>query len=335
MEALPGESANFLHAVARAQLPEGPSATTVSRLAVEFSFPESIVEDWVGRFGATETEALCRASNEPGPVAIRVNTLRCTVDECRNSLAGENIGSRAGTVAARSLILTKRVTLPSLKTFRDGFFEMQDEGSQLVMQLLGPQPGELIVDACAGGGGKSLHAAALMENRGRVVALDTDARRLEHLRPRAVRAGVGIVEIVTPARRRETLRNLAGSADGVLVDAPCSGVGTFRRNPDAKLRFTMRMSEVFSRRQRSMLEESATIVRPGGRLVYATCTLLRGENENVVEDFLARHSEFTAAPASEYLARTGQTIQHGPFLLLLPHSTGTDGFFAALLYRSR
>jgi 16S rRNA (cytosine967-C5)-methyltransferase len=333
MAELPGNASGFLAAVSEIRIPGSLTVAETDRIALEYSYPVSIVSEWVGRFGAGEAEQLCRAGNEPGPACIRVNTLRSDAASCLAALAAEGVEARAGSVAPDALILPGRVNLPSLRPFRDGLFEMQDEGSQIVTLLFGPRPGELIVDACAGGGGKTLHAAALMENRGRILAADTDGRRLEQLRQRLLRAGAHIAEIVPPAARRKTLQELTGKADGVLIDAPCSGTGTFRRAPDAKLRYTERMSVSFAKTQRQLLEEHAPLVRPGGRLVYATCSLLRRENEDVVTDFLARHPEFSPGSPAEYLSRTGMAPIEGPALLLLPHRTGTDGFFAALLFR--
>jgi len=191
-----------------------------------------------------------------------------------------------------------------------------------------------VVDACAGGGGKTLHLAALMQNTGSLIAIDTDERKLEHLRMRAFRAGVSNVRTLSAQSQLAEIRRLDGRADAVLVDAPCSGLGTLRRNPGLKLGFRSDTSTRLASTQRSLLDSYAALVKPGGRLVYSTCTLLRRENEEIAEDFLSRSSGFSLARAGEILQKEGITVDSdSPYLLLLPHRTNTDGFFAAVFTR--
>jgi 16S rRNA (cytosine967-C5)-methyltransferase len=191
-----------------------------------------------------------------------------------------------------------------------------------------------VVDACAGGGGKTLHLAAMMMNRGEVVALDVDEMRLKNLTERTRRAGAAIVRSTVIDRTAGLPADLAGRADAVLVDAPCSGVGTFRRNPAAKLTFTGDFVVAASRTQKNLLSTYAGLVRPGGRLVYSTCTLLRQENEDIVEGFVSEHPDFSFLSAPDLLrSRAVQVPGEGPFLTLFPHQTSTDGFFAAVLVR--
>jgi len=234
------------------------------------------------------------------------------------------------------LVVEKRAPLESIQAFKDGWFEMQDEGSQLLSLLLQLRGGMTVVDACAGAGGKSLHMSAMMNNQGTVFALDVDQRRLRNLTTRAVRAGALNIRTVTLEGNGDPLHHLIGSADAVLVDAPCSGVGTYRRNPGLKLRFSAEKVEKLARKQRSLLEFYAPLVRAGGRLVYSTCTLLQQENEAVIENFLWRHDDFHVLSARDILAAAGVSLDMTePYLLLLPHKTHTDGFFAAVLERAR
>ena len=321
--------ARLLDAIERIPIPP-TGADPIQRLTLSHSIPESIVREWVVRYGEEEADLLCEASNAPAPITIRVNTLRCTVGECQVMLQKEGLPSARTRLSPAGLVLGKRVNVQALRTFREGAFEMQDEGSQLVSLLLEPAPGARVVDACAGAGGKTLHIAALMQNTGSVLAIDSEKRRLDALRERCVRAGVTIVR--TCEAGDQLMHRSKREAEAVLIDAPCTGVGTFRRNPGAKMGFTPHSLPEAVRRQHSILEEYSRLLKPGGRLVYATCSLLMEENEEVVGRFLRDHPEFHPVPASEILARQGIALPSpSPYLTLLPHRTGTDGFFAAVL----
>ena len=300
------------------------------RVSTVFSLPEGIVREWMERYGEQETEELCRALNEPAPTTARVNTLRCTVEECQAALAASGVRVHPGRHAPDALIFAQRPAVQTLEPFRRGWFEMQDEGSQLISLLLNPLPGELVVDVCAGAGGKSLHCAAMMGNRGKIVATDRDRRKLERLRERAQRAGASIIEVTPDGDLRA---DLSGQADAVLVDAPCSGVGTLRRNPGAKAMLSEEASRSYAETQFGILRDSAALVRPGGRLVYATCTMLWRENEGVVERFCAAQQEFRVVPVQHVMAPGTSPGFSGPFLTLTPHHHGTDGFFGAVLRR--
>jgi 16S rRNA (cytosine967-C5)-methyltransferase len=333
--ALPGlDTESILRALPATGLPEAIRADTVQHIATLHSLPSSVVREWVDRWGAAETALLAETLNRQAPLSLRVNPLRCSVEQCRESLAAAGVETGPSVLAPTALVLRRRVTLDSLEPYRDGWFEMQDEGSQLLSLLLQPSPGMTVVDACAGGGGKTLHIAALMQNTGSLTAIDMDERKLEHLRMRVFRAGVSIVHILSARSRQAEIHRLDGRADAVLVDAPCSGIGTLRRNPGLKLGFRSDLSARFAATQRQLLDVYAGLVKPGGRLVYSTCTLLRRENEEIVDDFLHRSSEFTLIPAGEILQKQGIAIDaDSPHLLLLPHRTTTDGFFAAVFVR--
>ncbi len=330
--ALPADTA--LRALQTIELPDELLADPVKRLATLYSMPLPVVEHWFTRFGASETAALCLSLNKQAPTAIRVNTLRTTVEECAAHLAGWGLETHRTPLSPFGLVLDKRAPLESLAPFREGWFEMQDEGSQLLTLLLNPREGMTIVDACAGAGGKALHAAALMANRGTVLALDVDQKRLRNLVHRSTRAGATCIRTGLIERNGDVLQGLQGTADAVLVDAPCSGVGTYRRNPGLKMRFGMEKVEKLARKQRSLLEAYAPLVKAGGCLVYATCTLMQEENEDVVEKFLVAHPDFRLTSASGALARWDVHLQFpSSHFLLLPHVTCTDGFFAAVMER--
>ncbi|MCC6398265.1 MAG: RsmB/NOP family class I SAM-dependent RNA methyltransferase [Bacteroidetes bacterium] len=239
-----------------------------------------------------------------------------------------------GKLSPFALAFHRRVVLDDIPAYRDGWFEMQDEGSQLLSLLLQPEPGMTVVDACAGGGGKTLHLAALLGNRGVLVAVDADRRKMQNLRERARRAGATISQSIEARHDDAALKGLRCKADGVLVDAPCTGLGTTRRNPWLKSQWTTERSRQMAALQHAILEASACMVKSGGRLVYSTCTLVRAENEEVVQRFLQGHPEFSLASASEALQAWGiRTREQAPMLSLWPHETDTDGFFAALLRR--
>jgi 16S rRNA (cytosine967-C5)-methyltransferase len=217
--------------------------------------------------------------------------------------------------------------------FRDGLFEIQDEGSQLLSVLLEPRRHEMVVDFCAGAGGKTLHIGALMANSGTLYAFDTVAKRLEKLKPRLKRSGLQNVRTVAIAHENdERVRRLHGKIDRVLVDAPCSGTGTLRRNPDIKWR-AIDLAELTAAQTR-ILDAASGLLKVGGRLVYATCSLLREENDAVVDAFRARHPQFAPVAAAEILARRNIALaMPDAALRLTPHRHGTDGFFAAVLER--
>lgn len=326
----------FLAALMSVQLPAEILGDPVLRLAAEQSFPEFIVAEWVQEFGPDETEQLCITLNRPAPTTIRVNTIRGTREECREVLKNEGIEAEPTQLSPVGLRFPKRVDVNTLRTFRDGWFEVQDEGSQLVTLLLEVAPGKVIVDACAGGGGKTLHIGALLAHAGCIIAIDSDERRLAEISPRVERAGVRNLRILHAVRDANAIGELTAAADGVLIDAPCSGVGTFRRNPGSKTRVTPAWIEELAAIQRSLLERYASLVKPGGRIVYSTCTLIRKENEECAWAFVARRPEFTLLHAGPILVKQGIRIaEDSAFLKLLPHRTGTDGFFAAVFERTR
>jgi 16S rRNA (cytosine967-C5)-methyltransferase len=219
--------------------------------------------------------------------------------------------------------------------FLSGALEVQDEGSQLLGLLVAPRRRDLVVDFCAGAGGKTLLLADLMQSHGRLYAYDTSDRRLANLKLRAARAGLSNVQSQLIGSEQDArLRRLRAKADRVLVDAPCSGFGTLRRNPDLKWRQTPASIAEMSAKQASILEAAARLVRLGGRLVYGTCSLLREENEDVVDAFLAAQRDFSLRPAAEVLAHARVPLDTGDYLRVSPHEHGCDGFFAAVLQRT-
>lgn len=297
--------------------------------AERLNVPDDIHAAWLAELGPPETARLADALKGQAPVDLRVNTIKAGRDEARAALAAAGAESTPTSYAPAGLRLGKRVALQSLAPFRDGWVEPQDEGSQLLALLLAAKPGERVADWCAGAGGKTLALAAQMQDRGELVAMDADPARLDRMRPRLQRAGVHCVRL--RAMSPPSMQERPEPFDAVFVDAPCSGTGTWRRQPEARLKSLE--VPALTRLQGDILAAAAVQVRPGGRLVYATCSLLRVENEGVVERFVATHPDFVVDDAGAVLAAQGIDLP-GRYLKLYPHRHGTDGFFGACLRRA-
>lgn len=302
---------------------------------VRASLPDWLADRLVAQYGPEEADALAQALNRPAPVDLRVNTLKIKHDELAQRLTAAGFACDPTPYSPGGLRLRERASVFRTALFRDGLFEVQDEGSQIVSFLLEPRRGETIVDFCAGAGGKTLHLGALMANTGTLYAFDTAAPRLERLAPRLRRAGLSNVRVVALAHERDArAQRLYGKIDKVLVDAPCSRTGTLRRHPDVKWRSIELAALVDT--QRRILAAAAPLLRSGGRLVYATCSVLAEENEAVIAEFLAAHPDFRLVPAGPVLARRHIALDAAPdgSVRLYPHRHGTDGFYAAILSRA-
>jgi 16S rRNA (cytosine967-C5)-methyltransferase len=310
-----------------------------SRIGIEYSFPDWMVNKFIELYGENETEKICASLNEQAPITLRVNTLKTTIEQCRADLDKQGVATTRTPLSPFGLNLTKRINVFSLPVFRDGWFEVQDEGSQLLPLLIDPKPNIKLLDVCAGAGGKTLEFAALMKNRGEIFATDINLFRLEELRKRLKRAGAQNVRVIDIQAVEDLEERYAGFFDIVFVDAPCSGLGTVRRNPGMKWMVTEQTVDEVSEKQKAILHSSAALVKPGGRLVYATCTLLRQENEEVIENLLKQHLEFNLVDINELLQKCPPLVQNktrvstNSFLKLIPHIDGTDGFFCAVMER--
>ena len=301
--------------------------------AVRDDMPDWLHALLVAQYGEENVPRLVRAMNQAAPLDLRANTLKTGRDDLRAALAADGIVAEPTPYSPIGLRLRDKPALAKHPLFLGGHFEVQDEGSQLLGALLEARRGEMVVDFCAGAGGKTLLIGAQMRNTGRLYAFDVSDKRLSNLKPRLARSGLSNVHPVRIEHERDAkVKRLAGKMDRVLVDAPCSGLGTLRRNPDLKWRQDETAVAELNAKQTAILAAAATLVRPGGRLVYATCSLLTAENEAVVQDFLAKHPDFCLRPASEILAKQGITLD-GEMLRLLPHLHDTDAFFAAVLER--
>lgn len=278
--------------------------------------------------------AVCRALSAKPPQSLRVNTLRTTREAAQAALAQEGIETVPAPYSPDGLLVKGKKKIVASKAWQDGLIEIQDEGSQLVGRLCAAGPGQIVVDGCAGAGGKTLHLAATMQGKGTVYAFDVHHGRLAALQKRAARAGAHNIR-VQALDEGKLRKRLAGRADIVLVDAPCSGSGVLRRNPDIAWTLTKATVSRLAQEQRTLLHTYAPLVRPGGCLVYATCSLLEEENEVAVRAFLAENPSFVVDDAAVRLRAQGIEVPGiGPLLRLDPFHHGTDGFFAAVLQRS-
>ena len=300
--------------------------------------------DWLAgalreELGAEAFAALADAMLQPAPLDLRINPLKTRREAVQRELAEAGIEAQPTPYSPWGLRVSAKPALQRLGVFTRGEVEVQDEGSQLLALLTDPKRGEMVVDFCAGAGGKTLALGAAMRNTGRLYAWDTSGHRLDAMKPRLARSGLSNVHPAQLAHERdERIKRLAGKIDRVLVDAPCSGLGTLRRNPDLKWRQSPQAVAELQAKQAAILDSAARLLKPGGRLVYATCSLLRAENEVVADAFqAAQAAAFEPLPAGELLAQAhvaqAAGLDQGGRLRLWPQRHGTDGFFAAVWRR--
>ncbi len=327
--ALPREEVAWLQrlkAVAREDVP----------FEVRCDLPDWVIARLRGHLSEEALLAIAQSLQHPAPLDLRVNLLKSDRDTVLQALLAEGIDAQASPYAPTGLRLGGKPALQRHPLFLSGAIEVQDEGSQLLAYLVAPRRGEMVADFCAGAGGKTLALAALMRSRGRIYAFDVSEKRLARLKPRLARSGASNVDMRhIESERDPKLGRLTGKLDRVLVDAPCSGLGTVRRNPDLKWRQSEAALAELALKQAAILRAASRLVKTGGRLVYATCSFLPEENETIVRHFLDAHPDFRVLDAAAVLA--GQQIdlpQTGEFLHLSPAVHGTDCFFAAVLERA-
>ena len=300
--------------------------------AVQADLPDWLWDRLVATYGTQEAGAIAQGLLAPAPLDLRVNLLKATRERVLAELGAE----AAATVLSPSGIRMRgKPAINRHALFLAGAIEVQDEGSQLLAYLVAPRRGEMVADFCAGAGGKTLALSMLMHGTGRVYAMDVSEKRLRELAPRAARAGISNVHPIALSGENDIrVKRLAGKLDRVLVDAPCSGFGTLRRNPDLKWRHREGAIAELAAKQARILGAAAKLVKPGGRLVYATCSILPDENEAVADAFAASHPDFTPLSCRKLLAAQRIPLDTGERLRLWPHVHGTDGFFAAAFSRT-
>ena len=326
----PAEFVNaVLRSFTRAPGPPRLPANPVEAAGVRWSFPDWIAARWIARYGMEEAERLMAALDERPPVTIRANTLRITREDLAARLRDEELAETDPTALAPEGLTVRRGAVSRWAAFAAGWCAIQDEASMLIARLLDPRPGEQVADTCAAPGTKATHLAQLMGNRGRIVAMDPNAARLRLLTQAAARLGIDIVEAHAGGVAAVGGR-WKGRCDRVLVDAPCSNLGVLRRNPDVKWNRDEVDLVRLAEKQRGILAVAAELARPGGRLVYATCSLEPEENELIVRGFLDGHPDWKVDPPVDF------PVAPGPdgFVRCLPHVHGTDGFTAVRLARA-
>lgn len=311
----------------KGRFPEGCGNATL-QLALKEQHPEWLVRRFVKEFGFDAAEALCRFDNRRAPVSIRTNTLKTSPSELMLQLASLGVDAVRSSYVDEGFVLEGYGSLDALAPLQEGYCQVQDESSMLVAHVVDPMPGDLVLDVCSAPGGKTTHMAAMMGDRGRIVACDIYEHKIRRVMDNANRLGIHIIEPKLKDARK-IHEDFKGKADRVLVDAPCSGLGVLRRKPDSRWRKTPEMLRELPKLQLEILESASACVRSGGILVYSTCTITHEENQDVARTFLAGHPEFVLEHTGKRLpvARCDEMVQ------LYPWCDGTDGFFIACMRR--
>lgn len=308
-------------------------------LAVQADVRDWLWDKLVAQYGEAEALTIARSMHEQATLDLRVNTIKGERDEVMAKFIAENTSGETNIsktpYSPIGIRMPSRLNISRHVLFTEGKIEVQDEGSQLLAHLVAPKRGMMVADFCAGAGGKSLAIGALMRNTGRLYAFDVSEKRLHNLGQRLKRSGLSNLNAqVISSENDQKLKRLNGKFDRVLVDAPCSGLGTLRRNPDLKWRQTPQDVLELTQKQTAILTRAAKLTKAGGRLIYATCSLLSDENEQIAENFLAAHPDFKLVNANEILSQQQINLDTGKYLKLLPHLHNTDGFFAAVFEKT-
>ncbi len=299
--------------------------TVEEKLSLRFSFPLWLVRKWMNYFGHEECEKLLAICQERPLLIARTNTLKIDRETLLGKLRRKGCDLNKTQRSGLGIIFNERINLVENQEFQNGLFEIQDEGSQLICQHIDPKPGEVVWDVCAGGGGKSLALAAMMKNKGRIVATDIRAWKLEELKKRASRSGIYNI-FPADLNQMQNLREMKNGADKIVIDAPCSGSGTLRRNPDAKWKLSEEKLFNFQKDQLAIIEKAIPYLKEGGRIFYITCSLESAENEEVMNQIFSKHTD---------LKKVAFRGNKDGFLRYLPQVHGTDGFFMAAAEKVR
>jgi 16S rRNA (cytosine967-C5)-methyltransferase len=307
-----------------------PIAAPAASIAARHSHPAWLVKQWFAQLGEKETELLAAASSLQPPLTLRVNTLRITRNDLLQRLQDNGISAFACQYSPFGIQIEGRHNIPGLPGYREGFFTVQDEASQMAAILLDPQGGDRIIDTCAAPGGKTTHLAQLMNNQGQVLAMDLSKSKLPLINETAQRLGITIIN----TRSADLLNSAAfpkDAFDKVLLDAPCSGLGVIRRNPEAKWRLTTEDIVRLAAAQKTMLKNAVRLLKPGGTILYSTCSTSSEENETVINDFLSRHHDCVLENLNELFPLFSDLFTKEGMFRSWPHRHGMDGFFAARL----
>jgi 16S rRNA (cytosine967-C5)-methyltransferase len=301
-------------------------------IAAFHSHPLWLVKKWIKIFGFKETMSLCSANNEIPPLTVRVNTLKTSREEFAQKLTDKCFTATPTKYSPDGIVLTDSAgPIQNTNFFSDGFLRIQDEAAQLISYLINPNSADSILDACAGAGGKTTHLAAMLKNKGQIIAVDRSEEKIAELRKDAARLGITIIETQNLDLSAGLPDSLREKFDYVLVDAPCSGLGTLRRNPEIKWRTTEKDLRNFTLAQKVILQNASAAVKKGGCLIYCTCSLLPEENENIVDDFLALNNNFSICRPPASINK--QLVDSRGFFHTYPYKQNMDGFFGAILKR--
>lgn len=308
-----------------------PKQGTAEYLHIRYSHPLWLIRMWMTYYGYDFTEELCKGDNEAPAVSIRVNTLQTNSEDLEKKLIDRDVQVHHG-IIENALYLTGTADMGRMDLFTKGMFHVQDISSQIAVAVLSPKKGERILDMCAAPGGKSFLMAEYMENQGEIISRDIHPHKIELIAEGAKRLGISMIQAEMQDAAVEKKEDI-GTFDRVLVDAPCSGLGLLRKKPDIRLKKDGSEIDALPKIQREILEQAAKYVKPGGVLVYSTCTLCRKENEKNIEWFLENHEEYTAEPLGEFLPKEMKQEGENGFVTLFPHIHKTDGFFIARMVR--
>ncbi len=307
-----------------------PTGNKAAELAIREQHPLWLVKKFIHTFGSEAAIALCKFDNANAPLVLRTNTLKTTRPQLLQQLSSLNCECTASKLTPEGIICTAHSSLSKLAPLQNGLAQVQDESSMLVAHVVAPQPDDFIIDTCSAPGGKTTHLAALMQNRGKIIAGDIYEHKLKLIAENAARLGIDIIETkLLDARKVGEL--YPQKADKVLVDAPCSGLGVLRRKPDSRWNKSPELLQELPPLQLEILESAAAAVKPQGVLVYSTCTILPEENDNIVNSFLAKHPDFTLDDINSFLPFKRKHKNSSKTLQLLPYKDNTDGFFIARL----
>lgn len=317
----------------------------IEKIAYQTAFPTWFVQQLLQSYSVDEVVQMLTILNQNAKVHLRVNTYLATPDAVTDALQKEGITAQKGNLCPETLIVEHRKPIFTTQTYKKGWIELQDEGSQVVAWLVNPKPGKTVLDACAGGGGKTLHIATLMKGKGTVFAYEIDPQRFGNIKQRIRRSQLQNIRLLDTVQKFEAFKQAyTGKVDYVLIDAPCSASGTLRRNPDLKLRLSPEDIERLPNVQLEILQTYQSFVRVGGRLIYVTCSIFEKENQSVVDKFLQFNTNFSPLSVEQVVAeiqlpvdisRLKRLVQNKMYLQLLPHVHDTDGFFIAVLERIR
>ena len=326
---------NFLRERDRTAALQSTSDWQEAALAIEYSHPQWLVEKWLNYFGRKETETLLKANNEIAPLVLRVNSRKGSREALLGLLLKNGVAAVTTRWSPAGIWVQSRSTVNQFPGFQEGLFQVQGEASQLVSYLVSPQKGERILDACAAPGGKTTHIAELLADTGELIALDKSERGIEKIRENVARLGLASLRTARSDVSRPLPAELCSPYDRILVDAPCSGLGTLRSHPETKWHRDQSDIERLAHLQKNIINQVARHLKPGGVLVYSTCTLTNNENEHIVEEFLEHHKEFVLDDAASYLPEKARSLVRGNYFVTLPHRHDTDGFFAARMRKAR